>query len=291
MLFAAVALLLGVIWLARRSRQIGAELARSQADRAALRVANRRLETEIDDRRTAERRLERAQRDLARASKLAALGQLAASVTHELGQPITAMRTYLSAAEISGDASPALPRIDALVTRMQRLTNELRFFSRPGPEAFEPVDLRQALDASLELLAGNLASSGARLMRKDPQGPVIVVGNRLRLEQVVVNILRNALDAMSDAERRELTLHLSAGNGQAVLSVRDTGHGLGDIALDRLQEPFYSTRASGEGMGLGLAISVEIIREHDGWLEAENAPPAGAVFSVHLPLARKEDLE
>lgn len=156
---------LGLIaWQVQRNRQVGAALARSEREEAELRRANERLAREIEDRRTAERRLKRTQGELERASRLAALGQLAASVTHELGQPIAAMKNHLTAAELSAKEPPDLAgRIAALVQRMEDTTRQLKFFARSDAEAFEDVDLVAAMRTACALVEPNREAIDAKI--------------------------------------------------------------------------------------------------------------------------------
>lgn len=284
---AILAILLLAVGLYLRARRVRFALAESQAARRKLQAANAELAREIEDRREAERRLEDARSELDRASKLAALGQLAASVTHELGQPISAMKTYLTAAELDAadtETGETLHRLSAIVTRMEKLTQQLRFFARPGGEGLAQLDLAEVWKEAKALIEPDGAAAGVTIREAIPARPVMVRGDRLRLEQVMVNLCRNAILAMSGAPRRELTVEIEAADGKAVLAVRDTGTGLQGEPLERLQEPFVTSRASGEGMGLGLAISAEIVKEHDGRLAARDLAGAGAEFTVTLPL-------
>ncbi len=275
-----------------RSERIRTALNASQADRRQLRATNTKLEQEIEERHAAERRLERAQSELARASKLAALGQLSASVTHELGQPIAAMRNYLTAAEFdaqSGDHADLVERLGAIVARMENITTQLKFFARPSENKLEKVDLHEVLDGALVLVAPDLKSAGIELSIDLSHRPAVVNGIRLRLEQVLVNLLRNSIGAMEESTRRVLTIRIGKTGSRAVLSVEDTGHGLGGQSIGQLQDPFHTTRASGEGMGLGLAISAAIVKEHSGELSAKDRDAEGAIFLIELPLAAEED--
>ncbi len=275
---------------ARHSRRIGAALQRSEAEEAQLREANERLAVEIEDRRTAERRLARTQDQLERASRLAALGQLSASVTHELGQPIAAMRNHLTAAELSdGGPLKLMPKISGLVDRMEGITRQLKFFARSGGDGFEPVDLRDAMRASLGLVSANIDASETNLDLHMPDTPVLVFGNQLRLEQVMTNLLRNAIDAMEDVDERKLTVGIGHSDTLGWFRIKDSGHGLGDSTLSDLQEPFVTSRESGHGMGLGLAISANIVAEHHGHITAENTEVGGADFRVEIPLLSHED--
>lgn len=268
----------------RRTRRIGAALRRSEAEEAQLREANERLAVEIEERRTAERRLARTQDELERASRLAALGQLAASVTHELGQPIAAMRNHLTAAEIGGQpAARIIPKITGIVDRMEAITRQLKFFARNDREEFGAVDLCAAVQAALALVEPNIARVGAEVVLDAPDTAVLVRGNQLRLEQVLTNVLRNAVDAVEDRAERRIDIALGRGDGVGWVEVHDTGHGLGQARLDELQEPFVTTRESGRGMGLGLAISANIVKAHHGRLSAHNLAEGGAVFRIEIP--------
>lgn len=275
-----------VLYQIQRAHRAALALRRSEEEETKLREANERLAIEIEDRRTAEKRLRRTQTELEQASRLAALGQLAASVTHELGQPIAAMRNQVAAAEISAKADTGFTgKISGLVDRMEGITRQLKFFARSEDERFDDVDLCASMRAALSLVEPNLATFGVDVNLKLPTTPVLVRGNSLRLEQVMTNLLRNAIDAMEDSEFAYLQVSVGSDGPAAWFEIRDHGHGLGDATLADLQEPFVTTRASGQGMGLGLAISASIVNDHDGTMSARNANRGGAVFRVSLPLA------
>lgn len=294
-LFAGGILLLATFYLVirqqRRNRAIGAALKRSKDEGLQLREANERLAHEIDVRRTAERRLQRTKDELERASRLAALGQLAASVTHELGQPIAAMRNHLAAAEMTGSSDKVMPKIGGLVDRMEGITRQLKFFARTEGDSFAEVDLRHAMQAALELVRPNLEKADVDIALSLPDDPVLVRGNQLRIEQVMTNILRNASDALEGVEGPKVAVTLGARAAHGWFEVADNGHGLGATTLKDLQEPFVTTRESGRGMGLGLAISADIVKEHQGRLAARNLPEGGASFRVDIPLSTEIDDE
>ena len=286
----ALAALWLILWQVQRARRMGRALERSEREEAALRAANQQLAVEIGERRTAERRLTRTQGELERASRLAALGQLAASVTHELGQPIAAMRNHLVAAELSGKAPETVTsKLGGLVDRMEGITRELKFFASPRQEPFETLDLREVTGAAVGLLAPNIEAAEAKIDAPDPCCPILVRGSRFRLEQVVTNLLRNALDAVEGSEIRQVTLTLGGDEAARWIEIRDTGHGLGKSTLAELQEPFTTTRESGRGMGLGLAISAGILRDHGGEMVARNGKGGGAVFRVTLPAPEQSE--
>lgn len=259
-----------------RSKRIQSALVASQSDRQELVHANRQLES--------------AQAELARASKLAALGQLSASVVHELGQPISALRNYLTAEEISTDATslPTLNKLVAVVSRMENITRQLRFFTRPGDEAFDVVRVEDVISDCLELTQHDIDFQKVDLTIDIQTDHMRVKGNRLRLEQVLVNLVKNSLSSLQESTATKLSITAFESDDRAHIEVADNGSGFGARNLEIMQEPFHTTRASGDGMGLGLSISSAIISEHDGTLTAENIPEGGAKFRLSLPLATYE---
>lgn len=259
-----------------RSKRIQSALVASQSDRQQLVHANRQLES--------------AQAELARASKLAALGQLSASVVHELGQPISALRNYLTAEEISTDATslPTLNKLVAVVSRMENITRQLRFFTRPGDEAFDVVRVEDVISDCLELTQHDIDFQKVDLTIDVQTDHMRVKGNRLRLEQVLVNLVKNSLSSLQESTATKLSITAFESDDRAHIEVADNGSGFGARNLEIMQEPFHTTRASGDGMGLGLSISSAIISEHDGTLTAENIPEGGAKFRLSLPLATYE---
>ena len=277
-----------LVWQIRRAHQIGLALKRSETEEVQLREANARLAVEIEERRTAERRLQKTQSELERAGRLAALGQLASSVTHELGQPIAAMRNQLAASEMSVGSTVLSTKMQGLVARMEDITRQLKFFSRKGRDQFELVDMERVVADAMELLAPNIQAADAHVSFQSRTKAPKLYGNRLRLEQIVTNLVRNALDAVQGAERREIGVTLDETADHIWLEISDTGHGLGDRTLDDLREPFATTRESGKGMGLGLTISAGIVADHGGVLSAEDRPDGGAVFRAEFPKQRED---
>jgi two-component system C4-dicarboxylate transport sensor histidine kinase DctB len=263
----------------QRSRRMAVALQKSVREEVELRRTNDRLAVEIEDRRKAERRLKRTQDELERSSRLAALGQLSASVTHELGQPIAAMRNHIAAAEMGAKPVPEITgKIGGLVDRMEGITRQLKFFSRSGTEPFNTFDLRDALHAAVALVEPNYAAGVINLTIDVPDRPVRMRGIKLRIEQVLTNVLRNAADAVE--ETSDPSVHVALGGDPVWITVADNGHGLGDATLSDLTEPFVTTRDSGRGMGLGLAISATIVGDHGGTMTAENGVNGGAIFRM-----------
>ncbi|WP_375280241.1 ATP-binding protein [Pseudooctadecabacter sp.] len=266
-----------------RVRRIRTALRISEQEESALRQANARLAIEIDDRRAAEVSLQKTQQELERAGRLAALGQLASSVTHELGQPIAAMRNQLAASEMTVGPTPLHDKMQGLVARMENITRQLKFFSRKGRDSFDDFDLRSAMEAALELVEAAITARDATVAYTPPDAPVMVYANKLRIEQVMTNLIRNALDAVDGASERHVGITMGGDQEAVWFEVADTGHGLRGQTLDDLREPFATTRESGQGMGLGLTISAGIVTDHGGTITAQDRASGGAVFHVTLP--------
>jgi two-component system C4-dicarboxylate transport sensor histidine kinase DctB len=258
-----------------------------QRESAELRLLNARLQREIAEREKVQKDLAVAELTLAQSSKLAALGEMSAAVSHELNQPLAAMKTYLAGARLllqrrrPEEALSSFQRIDDLIERMGAITRQLKSYARKGGEAFEPVDVRQSVSSALSMMEPQLKSRVVKITRALPRQPVMVRADRIRLEQVIINLLRNALDATKDRPNPQIDLLLSQGE-TATLMVRDNGPGIAD--LSNLFEPFYTTKKPGEGVGLGLTISSGIVNDLGGRLTGRNAPGGGAVFEIQLPL-------
>ena len=265
--------------LQRESRQIVQES-------VMLRQLNERLSREIEERQRVERHLEVAEQSLEQASKLAALGQMSAAVSHELNQPLAAMRTYLAGARLllerkrPDEALSSFHRIDDLIERMGAITKQLKSYARKGTDNLIEVDIRDAVHGSLSMMSPQLSQSKVEVRKTLPADPALVMADPVRLDQIIVNLLRNALDAVKGQDKPMLDVLVVVGD-HVSLSVRDNGHGIDDP--EALFEPFYTTKEPGEGVGLGLAISAGIAKELGGRLSARNANPQGAIFELLLP--------
>lgn len=281
--FLTLALMLFSLAQVNRLRRVRSALQKSEREETELRSANARLAIEIEDRRAAQRNLQKTQAELERAGRLAALGQLASSVTHELGQPIAAMKNQLVASEMTVGPSPLSNKMQNLVDRMESITRQLKFFSRKGRDSFERFDLCEAMDAALELLEPSIKDRRAHIDFVRPVEATTVMANKLRIEQVMTNIVRNALDAVYDADVRRIEITMGQTSRDVWFTVADTGHGLRGKTLDDLQEPFATTRESGEGMGLGLTITAGVVTDHGGTIQADDRSTGGTVFRVILP--------
>ncbi len=268
------------------SRRAYSQSAAFQAESRDLRALNIRLQREIAARLRMQKDLAVAEQTLAQSSKLASLGEMSASVSHELNQPLAAMKTYLAGARLllrakrSEEALASFQRIDDLIDRMGTIARTLKSFARKGGEAFAPIDLRHCLADALTMIEPLLRESRVLVVRTVPPEPVIVMGDSVRIEQVILNLVTNAVHATAQARSPQIDIIISEGE-TAKLTVRDNGTGISDI--DNLFEPFFTTKPAGEGVGLGLAISSGIVKDHGGRLTGLNPPEGGALFEVELP--------
>ncbi len=285
--FAILLALMFWLW----SRRAASRIVLVQRESAELRALNIRLQREIAERQKVEKTLQVAEQTLAQSSKLAALGEMSAAVSHELNQPLAAMKTYLAGARLllqrkrPEEALSSFQRIDDLIERMGAITKQLKSYARKGADAFSPIDARAAVSSALSMMEPQLKTRDITITRTLPEDEVMVLGDRMRLEQVIINLLRNALDATKGV--RDPSIEIILATGETVsLTVRDNGHGIDD--LDELFEPFYTTKQPGDGVGLGLAISSGIVNDLGGRLTARNAAGGGAVFEVQLPILSVE---
>lgn len=256
-----------------RSRRIELAYASSERQRAKLTIANAQLE--------------QAQADLARTAKLAALGHLAGSVTHELGQPISAFRNHLAAAEISGEiTSPdTASNLNKLVARMEAIILQFRYFARGRAEAKTQVAISSIIQGAADMMAADIRRADVALVT-DITTDAVVLAHVVQLEQALINLLKNALHAVAGQPAPWIGLTVTETSETVLISVSDNGHGLSGKSLKDLQEPFFSTKPSGIGMGLGLSIASEIVRDHGGTLTL-GTPAKGAEFCIELPLASR----
>lgn len=323
--FVSIALL-AFYWRMRRARvremirgrallqQAYAELNRRVEERTAdLSQANAQLQKEVGDRIRAEQELRAAHDELIQASKLAALGQMAAGITHELNQPLAALRSFSDNTRVlldrgeQGAARENLEAIAALTERMGKITNQLKLFVGRAKPRNERALVVRALRSVLALLGERMRGVTLTLTLRDAtvapaqdapldlarDYPELVARcEGLRLEQVLINLLGNALDAVGGAAAAavvaapaiDVTIVVSAAT--LSIEVRDNGPGIAPDLLPRLFEPFFTTKEMGRGLGLGLAISSSIASDAGGALTARNAPDGGALFVLTLRRAR-----
>jgi len=235
------------------------------------------------------RDLRTAQDGLVQSAKLAALGQMSAALAHEINQPLTAQRMQLATLRLLldhgrvEDAYKALKPVDDMLTRMAALTGHLKTFARKSPSGLrERLDLAAVVDQALQLLDTRLRDEQVSIVQHLTR-PAWVRGDAIRFEQVLINLLRNALDAMAGQPLKRLEIRLQADEQLWHLSVSDSGSGIAEEHLAQVFDPFFTTKAVGDGLGLGLAVSFAIIHEAGGRLTAQNHEH-GAMFCVTLPI-------
>lgn len=282
-----LALVMLGLWLRERQQRLHLSLREARI----MREANERLESRVAERT---KELESAQAELVQTGKLAALGTMAAGIAHELNQPLAGIRTYAASGarliergrqEAAGEN---FQRIQALSERLATLIRQLKLFARKGG-AREPVDLLARLDFVLELLGERLTRQQVTLQLDLPEEhlrPVWVAGDDVRLEQLLTNLLRNALDALREVDSPCLEVGIERRRDSVLLTIQDNGPGLDEPTLEHLFDPFYTTKSVGDGLGLGLFITFGIVQDLDGRIRADNRPAeqgGGARFRVELP--------
>ena len=267
------------------------ELERRVEERTAdLARVNSQIEAEIAERRFTEQQLRQTQADLIQAGKLAGLGQMSAALSHEFNQPLAAAKTYADSAALliergrTAEASDNVRRISGLIDRMASISRHLRNFARKPNEKLGPVRLDEVMRDTLEIVAVRLKAADAE-MDTDLGDELAVLAGSVRLQQVLVNVISNAADAVEGLDDRKLSVRAWREGGRVVLTVRDRGAGVAPAVAERIFDPFYTTKGVGRGLGLGLSISYNIIKDFGGSLTVSNHPEGGAVFRIELAVA------
>ncbi len=294
----ALLLLLTLLTLSRRHYldriALEAEAKRQLEERVLERTrelesANAQLQQEVHEREQAQRELMRAQDEVVQAGKLTALGTMSASISHELNQPLAAIRSYADNARVlldhqrTEDARGNLEQISDLTTRMASIIAHLKTYARGARRAPENVQLQPAIEDALSMLASRRRAMNVELLRDVPDAPLWVQAGETRLRQILGNLLTNALDALAEkAPPRRLWVIASQDQHGVTLTLRDNGPGFSEDALAHAHEPFFTTKTTAKGLGLGLAICDNLLRALGGRLEMGNHLEGGAVVRLHL---------
>jgi len=232
--------------------------------------------------------LKNTQDQLVQAEKMAGIGTMAAGIAHELNNPLAGimalMRVYkkTTAPERMGE----LEKINEALEYMARIIRDLNRFARKPTGERIAVDLRAAVERALTLAVGKMKRQKIIVLRENGGGVPPVMADPVELQQVAMNLVNNAMDAMPDGGEVRIGLYTAGEGGTVRLEVTDTGEGIKEEHLARIFEPFFTTREPGEGVGLGLSITYSIVKSYGGELRAENVPGGGARFTVELPAAK-----
>lgn len=268
-----------------------AELERRVDERTAdLARVNVQIEEEVAERRQTEQQLRRTQADLIQAGKLAGLGQMSAALSHEFNQPLAAAKTYADSATLliergrTDEASDNIRRISGLVDRMAAISRHLRNFARKPNEKLGPVAIEEVVRDTMEIVAVRLKTAAADIDIDLGPEPLVVRAGFVRLQQVLVNVISNAADAVEGLDDRQIRLRAWRDGQKVVLAVSDHGPGVPAAIAERIFDPFFSTKGVGKGLGLGLSISYNIVKDFGGSLVATNLAGGGAEFRIELPV-------
>jgi two-component system C4-dicarboxylate transport sensor histidine kinase DctB len=240
-----------------------------------------------------EQELRDKQEQLVQAGKLATLGELTTGVAHELNNPLNNIGLFVGNAidllELGeADKTRIVAELHKAMQQIRKATeiiSHLRTFGRAALASREPIQLRQVVERALSLMQEQLRLRQIEVtVDLGPEDPT-VVGDPIQLEQVFINLLTNARDAMAQSPRKEIRITSSIGTAGIQIAVADTGHGIPQGLEGRIFDPFFTTKDVGKGTGLGLSITYGIIKEHGGTITVASQPGEGATFFIHLPLA------
>jgi two-component system C4-dicarboxylate transport sensor histidine kinase DctB len=239
--------------------------------------------------------LREKQEQLVQAGKLATLGELTTGVAHELNNPLNNIGLFVGNAidlialgTADTDPEVILRELHSTMQQVRKATeiiSHLRTFGRAAPVSFESLDILQVIERSISLMKEQLRLRQIEVHLYFPAEAVFVFGNAIQLEQVFINLLANARDALANAPVKVITITCTAEQEQVVLRFCDTGPGIPADLAQRIFDPFFTTKEVGAGTGLGLSITYGIIKDHQGTITVENHPGDGAHFLIHLPRA------
>ena len=235
------------------------------------------------------------QEDLVQAGKLAALGQLSAGIAHEINQPLSAIKHYarngtkLIDLGRTEQAQQNLQQISNLTKRATGIITRLKFMARDQKAVLVPVELTSVINNATDMLVGDGVLEKTQIVMNIDEPKNVVLGDKIQLEQVIVNLLSNALDALRDSAQKQITIDCRHLKDHIEVCVTDTGPGISEAMLEQIFDPFFSTKRRGQNLGLGLSISFNIIHSFQGKLSVENAVAhSGAIFRIQLPHRGKE---
>jgi C4-dicarboxylate-specific signal transduction histidine kinase len=241
-----------------------------------------------------EQELREKQEQLVQAGKLATLGELTTGIAHELNNPLNNIGLFIGNVidfiELGkGDPQSILHELHSAMQQVRKaneIISHLRTFGRAASVSREPVAIAQVIQSALSLMREQLRLRQINVELYFPAEDVIVIGNAIQIEQVFINLLSNARDALANADNKVITITCSIKADTVHITVSDTGPGIPNGLEQRIFDPFFTTKEVGAGTGLGLSITYGIIKEHQGTIVIENHPGEGALFMIELPLKR-----
>ncbi len=274
--------------LAKHNQSLLKELAESNKK---LLLANSSLEDELSKRKQEEKRRRDAEIMMLSQAKLASLGEMATGIAHEINQPLTYIQVILQATrkDVKDDSlnfDEFVGEIDESLKQVSRITtiiDHLRTFGRVDGTEFSSVDLQSVINDTLIPLRQRIKLESIELTLELENGLPEISGIATQLEQVLINLIINAIDALEHCPSKQLTLRLKSDGGQNVIEVEDSGSGVSEEHISKIFEPFFTTKEVGKGTGVGLSIVYGIVREHDGTIECSSNDGDGTTFTVTLP--------
>ena len=285
---------IGILYARSRVERTKLEIVAIEAER--VREVNVKLEKEINERKRTEERLRDTQAELIQSSRLAALGKMSAAIVHEVNQPVSAIRTYTSSGLLLlgnrkiNDAKEVFNQIRNMTERLGAITSDLLVFSRKPVAKPSHIDLNACIKEIVQERAAEFDEIGTRVRLDLWNRPLRVTGSKHRFQQLISNLLQNAIQACEMSENPDVMITTISDTKSAIVIVSDNGSGIPEEIIDQLFDPFFTTKGVGKGVGLGLALSYAIADEARGRIRCENREEGGARFVVELPLSEKPNL-
>ncbi len=254
----------------------------------ALTLLNTALAEEVEHHKLTGTTLRKTQDELIQTGKLAALGQMSTALSHEFNQPLAATKSYADNALVflernrQAEAEENIRLISKMADRMAVISRHLRNFGRKPKTRLSSILVEAVINDAIEVLSARLREQGADIIVEHETPDVLAIAGHVRLQQVVVNLISNALDATISGSTKPVQVLTSSRDKKVLISVRDFGSGIAPEHLSQVFDPFFTTKDPGQGLGLGLSISYNIVKDFGGRLTGENHPEGGALFTIEL---------
>jgi len=279
---------------ARRLKQSQQLLEKKVKERTAdLSASNTKLHEEIAQRQQAQTQMNEMQDELIQSEKLAVIGSMSAGINHEINQPLTALRSYSENAlayqerNMTDKVKNNLSLIIGLIDRLSDIVSQFNSFSKKSTGIATAVNVQMSIMAAMSILKHQAKAAEVEFISSPSSAPLHIFGDAIRFEQVLVNLLSNAIQALSEQDHKQITISVSDVNAQVIIKIRDNGPGILVDNIDRVFEAFFTTKEN-FGLGLGLSISYRIIESMQGQLNVSNHPDGGAIFTISLPIKQVE---